>query len=151
MTGTSHQWKEEQMPKVSRATASSHQVFPGYVDAYGQEVGNWSVTLETDAADMDLAPFFKGAPNDLCQASHMGYVIKGRFGVRRADGTEEMFDAGEAFVIEPGHTPMSFAGSEYVAFTPVEQAREQTAVMMPNIVRFAQEQGIELPGQMSAP
>ncbi|MGY1782728.1 hypothetical protein [Geodermatophilus sp. SYSU D01036] len=137
------------MPKVSRSTAP-HQTFPGYVDAHEQEAGDWTVTIERDLTDMDYAPFFEGAPDDMCQASHVGYVLSGRFGIRRADGTEEVFEAGDAFVIEPGHTPFASAGTEYVAFTRTEEAREQMAVMMPNIVRFARERGIPLPGQMAS-
>ena len=69
---------------------------------------------------------------------------------RRADGTEEIFEAGDAFVIEPGHTPLAFADSEFVAFTKAQEARQQTEVMMPNIMKYAQEHGIELPGQMTS-
>lgn len=138
------------MPKVSKETASSHQVFPGYVDAYEQEIGDWTVSIESNFIDLDQAPFFKGAPDDRCQASHVGYVLKGKFGVRRADGVEEIFEAGEAFVIEPGHTPLAFAESEFVAFTPTAEAKEQAAVMMPNIMRFAEEHGVQLPAQMTS-
>jgi hypothetical protein len=138
------------MPKVSKATASSHQGFPGYVDAYEGEIGDWTVSIESNLIDMDQAPFFKGAPNDQCQASHLGYVLKGKFAVRRGDGVEEIFEAGDAFVIEPGHTPIVFAGCEFVAFTPTEEAKQQTAVMMPNVMKFAAEQGIELPGQATS-
>ncbi|WP_272927725.1 hypothetical protein [Pseudarthrobacter sp. ATCC 49987] len=42
-----------------------------------------------------------------------------------------------------------FAGCEFVAFTPTEEAKQQSAVMMPNIMKFAEEQGIELPGQQT--
>lgn len=138
------------MPKVSKATASSHLVFPVYSEIHEQEVGDWTVTIESEFIDMDMAPFFKGAPNDQCQATHLGYVLKGKFGVRRADGVEEMFETGDAFVIEPGHTPIVFAGCEYLAFTPTEDARQQTAVVMPNIMKFAEEHGIELPAQMTS-
>ena len=138
------------MPKVSKATAASHLVVPGYTDEYEQEIGDWTVTIGGDLTDMDLAPFFKGGPNDQCQASHMGYVLKGKFGVRRADGVEEIFEAGDAFIIEPGHTPIAFAGSEYVAFTLTEEAKQETAVMMPNVIKYAEEHGIELPEQMTA-
>jgi len=137
------------MPKVSKATAR-HQGFPGYVDAYEQEIGDWTVSIESNLIDMDEAPLFKGAPNDQCQANHLGYVLKGKFGVRRGDGVEEIFEAGDAFIIEPGHTPIMFAGCEYVAFTPTEEAKQQAAVMMPNIMKFAEEQGIELPAQMTS-
>lgn len=74
----------------------------------------------------------------------MGYVLKGKFGVRRADGVEEIFEAGDAFVLEPGHTPFVFAGTEYVTFTPAEEAKQQAAVMMPNAMKWAEENGIEL-------
>jgi hypothetical protein len=143
-------WKEQMMPKLSKAAASSHQVIPGYVEAWEQEVGDWTVSIERNFTDMDQAPFFKGAPNDQCQANHMGYVLEGRFGVRRADGVEELFEAGDAFIIEPGHTPLVFAGCEYVAFTPTEEAKQEAAVVMPNVVKYAKEQGIELPEQMTA-
>jgi len=132
------------MPKVSKTTASSHQVFPGFVDAYEQEIADWTVNIERNAVNMDQAEFFKGAPDDLCQAHHVGYVLKGKFGVRLKDGTEEIFEAGDAFVIEPGHTPIVFEGSEYVAFTPTVEAREETAVIMPNVMKFAKERGIDI-------
>jgi hypothetical protein len=106
--------------------------------------------MESNFVDMDQAPFFEGAPDGLCQARHLGYVLTGKFAVRRADEVEEMFEAGDAFVIEPGHVPITFAGSEFVAFTPTEEARQQTAVMMPNIVKSAEERGIELPAQVTS-
>ena len=136
------------MPKVSKSSATAHTVFPGYTEAYEQELGEWTVTLENDLADMDLAPFFKGAPNDQCQARHLGYVLTGQFGFRTADGIEEIFEAGDAFVIEPGHTPIMFAGAEFVAFTLTEEAKQEAAVMMPNVIAYAQEHGIELPSQL---
>ncbi|HWS58501.1 MAG TPA: hypothetical protein VN257_08180 [Actinotalea sp.] len=130
---------------MSKATATSHQGFPGYVDAFEAEIGDWTVSIERTLIDMDHAPFFRGAPNDQCQAHHVGYVLQGKFGVRKAEGVEEIFEAGDAFVIEPGHTPIVFAGCEYVAFTPTEEAKEQAAVLMPNLMAFAKEHGIELP------
>ncbi len=138
------------MPKVSKATATSHLVFPGYLDEYDQEIGDWTVSIETNLTDMDWAPFFKGAPDDRCQAHHVGYVLEGKFGVRRADGVEEIFEAGDAFVIEPGHTQIVFTGCEYVAFTPTGEARQQTAVMMPNVLKYAEEHGIEVPPEYQA-
>lgn len=138
------------MPKVSKASASSHVEVPGYTDAYEQEVGGWTVTIERNLTDMDMTPFFRGGPNDQCPANHLGYVLSGKLGIRRDDGVEETFEAGDAFVVEPGHIPIMYAGSEYVSFTPTEEAKEQTAVMMPNMMKYAAEQGIELPGQASS-
>ena len=138
------------MPKVSKTTATTHQGFPGYGEMYSEEIGNWSVVFGGDFADLDQTPFFKGAPGDMCQAHHMGYMLKGKFGIRKADGTEEIYEAGDMFVIEPGHIPLSFAGGEYVVFTPKEELQQQMAYMMPNLMEFAKEHGIELPGEMTS-
>jgi hypothetical protein len=138
------------MPKLNTSNAASHMAIPGYVDTYGQEFGEWNVSIERSLIDLDETPFFKGAPNDQCQAHHVGYVLKGKFGIRKADGSEEIFEAGDAFVIEPGHIPLSFEGGEYVAFTPTTDAREQMAVIMPNMVKYAKEHGIELPAELMA-
>lgn len=133
------------MSKLSKASTSSRREFPGFTESYEEEFGDWTVSIERDFVDMDLAPFFKGARDDECQARHLGYVVQGTLAVRRHDGVIESFEAGDAFVIEPGHVPLMSAGAEFVAFTPTEDAREQMAVMMPNILRYAQEHGIDLP------
>ena len=61
----------------------------------------------------------------------MGYVLKGKYGMRVADGVEEVFEAGDAFFIGPGHTPIIFAGCEVVYFTRTEEANRELAVVMP--------------------
>ncbi len=40
---------------------------------------------------------------DLCELTHVGYVVSGRQMVRMADGTELELSAGDAFVVGPGH------------------------------------------------
>lgn len=136
------------MPKISKTTASSQYDFPGYMESFESSAGPWNVTFESYGVDADLSPLFKGATGDLCQATHLGYVITGRFGVRNANGSEEIFEAGDAFVIEPGHIPLVFAGGEYVAFTTVEDTKWQESVMMPNLPEFANSLGIELPEEI---
>ena len=56
------------MPKVSKASASSHQPIPGVLDAYSHEIDGWTISMETHSVDLDAAFLFKGAPNDQCQA-----------------------------------------------------------------------------------
>lgn len=136
------------MPKVTKTTASNHYGFPGVAEMHEGHIGGWAVSFASDGKDLDMAPLFKGAPDNLCRVTHLGYVIKGRMGFRKADGTEEIFEAGDAFVIEPGHTPLSFAGSEGLLFTPSEDAKWAASVMLPNLPEFAQEHGIELPEQV---
>ena len=133
------------MPKVSRATASSHQPIPGVLDAYSHEIDGWTISMETHLSDLDAAFLFKGGPNDQCQAPHMGYVLKGKYGMRIAEGVEEVFEAGDAFFIGPGHTPIIFAGCEIVYFTRTEEANRELPVAMANLMKYLEEQGMEVP------
>ena len=135
------------MTTMSKERAT-HLHIPGYLETYEQDIDGWTVSMERTLTDLDLTPFYRGGEGDLCQAHHVGYVIKGKFGIRAADGTEEVYSVGDAFVIAPGHTPVQYAGGQYVAFTPTAEARAQAAVIMPNIVRYAQEHGIELPAEL---
>lgn len=43
------------------------------------------------------------AGTELCEITHVGYVVSGREGVRMADGAEVELGPGDAFVIGPGH------------------------------------------------
>lgn len=52
---------------------------------------------------------------DLCMASHTGYVVSGRAGIRMADGTEREVAAGDAFDVPPGHDMWVIGDEPYVA------------------------------------
>jgi mannose-6-phosphate isomerase-like protein (cupin superfamily) len=78
------------------------------------------VGFETYNEEFDLAPLLRGLPDDMCQCPHYGYVLKGRMRVRYAD-REEVFEAGDAYYAGPGHTPVLFAGTEVVEFSPTEE------------------------------
>ena len=81
--------------------------------------------METHPIDLDAAFLFKGAPNDQCQAPHMGYVLKGKYGMRTADGVEEVY--------------------EIVYFTRTEEANRELPVAIANLMKYMQEQGMEVP------
>ena len=132
------------MPKVSRATASSHQPIPGVLVAYSHEIDGWTISMETHLTDLDAAFLFKGATDDQCQAPHMGYVLKGKYGMRIAEGVA-VCEAGDAFFIGPGHTPIIFAGCEVVYFTRTEEANRELPVVMANLMKYLEEQGMEVP------
>ena len=70
------------MPKASKETASEHETLEGYEGHFEHFDGGWTVGFEAYSEDADLAPFFKGLPNDECQCEHMGYVIRGKVGFR---------------------------------------------------------------------
>jgi hypothetical protein len=62
----------------------------------------------------------------------MGYVIRGRLGFRSADG-EETFEAGDAYYVGPGHTPILYAGTEVVEFSPTDKLGETMEVVTKNM------------------
>ena len=108
------------MPKASKETASEHETLEGYEGHFEHFEGGWTVGFETYTQDADLSPLFRGLPDDECQCEHMGYVIKGKLAFRSGD-TEEVFEGGDAYYVGPGHTPILYAGTEVVEFSPTEE------------------------------
>ena len=64
-------------------------------------------------------------------------MLKGRLRYRFAD-REEVFVAGDAFYLPPGHIPLADAGSELVQFSPSEELRAVDAVMAENMRAMTQ-------------
>ena len=62
-----------------------------------------------------------GLPDDSCQCPHWGYVLKGELTFRFAD-REEVFEAGDAFYLPPGHVPL---GARPAASTSSSAPREE--------------------------
>ncbi len=133
------------MPKTSATTAADRMSIPGMGEMAAAELDGYSVDMQSYDVDFDMAFAYKGLPNDQCQANHIGYVLKGSFTVRMADGTEEVFEAGDAVVIKPGHVPSVAAGTTFVMFTPTEEANAQAEVIQANMLQYAQEHGLGLP------
>jgi glyoxylate utilization-related uncharacterized protein len=134
------------MPKVSKTTATDRGSIPGLFDYAMAEVDGYSIVMERYDVDFDAAFVYRGLPNDQCQASHVGYILTGKFTVQMADGSEEVLEGGDAAVIPPGHTWSATAGTEFVIFTPAEEYQAQVEVMQANMMKYAAEQGIEVPG-----
>ena len=124
------------MPKASKVTASEHETLEGYEGHFEHFDGGWTVGFEAYSQDADLAPLFKGLPGDECQCAHMGYVIKGRLGFR-SDGVEVLFEAGDAYYVGPGHTPILYAGSEVVEFSPTEELAQTMEVVGRNMAALS--------------
>jgi hypothetical protein len=111
------------MPKASKETASESMTLEGYEGHFEHFEGGYSVGFETYTADADLAPLFKGLPDDRCQCPHWGYVIKGKVTFTFTDGHEETYEGGDAYYAPPGHTPHLYASSEVVEFHPTAELR----------------------------
>jgi hypothetical protein len=120
------------MPHASKESASEHEVLDGYEGHFEHFDGGWTVGFEAYSQDADLAPLFKGLPDDECQCAHMGYVVKGRLAFRSRAG-EEVFEAGDAYYVGPGHTPVLYAGTEVVEFSPTEELRHTFEVVARNM------------------
>jgi Cupin domain len=119
------------MPKVSRDTGEFEDA--GVLMDWSGELDGYSADFLTFREDMDATPLLKGLPNDECQCPHWGYVLKGTLRYRVGD-REEVFEAGDAFYLPPGHIPVqNDPGSEFVQFSPTKELRETQTVMRANI------------------
>jgi hypothetical protein len=118
--------------KTSKTQAPESLEVEGY-EGHFDEADGYTIAFETYTADADLAPFFEGLPDDRCQCPHWGYVLKGRLTYRYADGTEDTIEAGEAYYAPPGHTPVLYAGTEVVEFSPTADLQATLDVVNKNM------------------
>jgi hypothetical protein len=117
---------------VSKETATGKMSLEGLEVWQEHFDGGYSVCFESHTADADLAPLFRGLPDDRCQVPRLGYVVAGAMTFRFADH-EETYEAGEAYYVPPGHTPSHHAGAEIVEFSPTEELMGTIAVVMGNL------------------
>lgn len=106
------------MPSASRKTASE--------------------TIQLEGVEVHLENF--------AHFPRWGYVVRGQIEFRLASG-EETYRAGDAYYVPPGHTPVHYAGTEIVEFTPTKLLGEAMAVVMRNLP--AASTAGEKPGRMS--
>jgi len=74
------------MPKVDKREIPDVIEAEGYEGRFA-ELDGYTVGFETYTADSDMAPLFKGLPDDRCQCPHWGVVLKGKLVYHYADGT----------------------------------------------------------------
>ena len=124
------------MPKASKTSASETVEVEGYEGHMENLEGGYTVAFEKYTADADLTPYFKGLPGDQCQAEHWGYVVSGKLTFKSADG-DETFEAGDAYYVPPGHTPVLYAGTEVIEFSPTRELEQTIEVMTKNMEEAA--------------
>lgn len=120
------------MPSVSKDTAPTKVTWEGVDIEHADLEGGYAVCFETHTADVDLAPLLRGLPEDRAQLPRWGYVIEGKLGFRFAD-REETYETGDAYYVGPGHTPVYYAGTEIVEFSPTETLNETIPVVLGNL------------------
>jgi len=108
------------MPKISKDTLDAQDFGPVLV--HEGEAGDFTVSFVSFKATQDMEPMFGGLPDGRCQCPHWGYVTKGRQTWRFAD-REEVFEAGDAFYVEPGHIPVVRGGTEMIQFSPTAEMK----------------------------
>ena len=119
------------MPKVSKDSAANVERH-GPVDDRHEDLDGYTVNFVTFDADIDATPLLKGMPDDNCPCPHWGYVLKGRVTYRFADH-DEVFEAGDAFYLPPGHIPVgNEPGSEFVQFSPAAELHVTQEVLRRN-------------------
>ena len=121
------------MPKASSATASESVEVEGYEGHFEHFEGGYTVGFEAYTQDADLSPFFSGLPDDRCQCPHWGYVIEGKLSFKFGDGREETYQTGDAYFAPSGHTPVLFAGTKVVEFSPTEDLQRTMEVVTSNM------------------
>jgi hypothetical protein len=120
------------MPKASKSSAAQTVEVEGYVGHMEKVEGGFTIAFETYTQDADLSPYFDGLPNNQCQAAHWGYVIKGKVSFKSEAG-EETFETGDAYYVPPGHTPVMYAGTEVVEFSPTDELDRTIEVVSKNM------------------
>jgi hypothetical protein len=124
------------MPNVSRESAA-HVEDHGIVEDRHEDVLGYRINFVSFRQDVDGTLLLKGLPDDRCQCPHWGYVLKGRVTYRFADH-DEVFHAGDAFYLPPGHIPLADAGSEIVQFSPAAELQVVSETMMKNAQQMMQ-------------
>jgi quercetin dioxygenase-like cupin family protein len=101
------------------------------------EWGDMHIGIESHAEALDLTPFFRGAPHDMCVSPHWGYVISGRFRVRYLDGREEECKAGDIYYMPPHHTVTLEPGTLLVEFSPKDEYAATMEIVLRNLEQLA--------------
>lgn len=119
------------MPKVSKDSATKYQDV-GIGTIHEDTVAGYDFTFLNFHEEGDLAPLLKGLPDDRCICPHWGYVTSGRITFTFADRVES-FERGDAFYVEPGHSPVVEAGTEVLFISPEEEGKVVNAVIEANM------------------
>ena len=123
------------MPKVSKDTTDKVVDF-GVAEDRSSDLDGYTVNFVTIKQTHDLAPMLAGLPGGNCSCPHWGYVFKGRV-VVRYDDREEVFEAGDAFYMPPGHVPAADAGTELLQISPAEELAVVEAAIAAHMQRGA--------------
>jgi hypothetical protein len=118
------------MPSVARDRIAEIDDY-GPVEDRHEDVNGTTIQFLTFREDVDASPLMRGLPDDRCNCPHWGYVFKGKVIFDLGD-REEVYEAGDAFHLAPGHIPRAEPGTEYLQFSPAEELRVVSEQMQKN-------------------
>lgn len=128
-----HIAKENVPVKIGLPGATARQQIDfGDASGYGKMSGEYFSL----PAGMDISPLLQGLQDNLCQAPHWGYVLKGRLTTTYADGAQEVTQASDLFYWPPGHTVKVEEDAEFILFSP---QHEHTQVMEHMIAKMKEQ------------
>ena len=122
------------MPKTNRATEELKDYGP--VAETAADLGGYTANFVTFKVDVNGTELLKGLPNDQCQCPHWGYVLNGSLSFAFDDHVE-VYEAGDAYYVPPGHTPASTGGTDTIMFSPAAELAITEAVMQKNMEALA--------------
>jgi hypothetical protein len=123
------------MPKITKDTTPMADHGP--VTEWRQDIDGYAIQFIRHNVDVDATPLLKGLPGDHCNCPHWGYVTSGRLTFTFPDGHAEVFEAGDAFYLPPGHIPAADAGSEYIQFSPADELTRTSDAIRRNMEAMA--------------
>jgi hypothetical protein len=85
-----------------------------------EDRGGLAVCLLRLDKGVDTRPLFTGLPNDECQCTHWGYMIRGTIRVHTADGSTD-YETGETYHWAPGHNLEALTDCEYLELSPADE------------------------------
>ena len=120
------------MPRASKTSASENVELDGYEGHFENFDGGYTVGFETYTADADLDAAVRGPARRPLPVRPLGLRRQRQGHVQDRDG-DETFETGDAYYVGPGHTPVLYAGTEVVEFSPTEELQETLAVVEKNM------------------
>jgi hypothetical protein len=116
------------MPKAHKDSTPVTMDFPLAEDR-SCALADLTVNFVTIRQDHDLAPILAKLPTGRCECPHWGVVSKGRITASYPGQADEVYEAGDAFYMTPGHTAAAVAGTEFVQFSPSDLLAETEAAI----------------------
>lgn len=98
---------------------------PGFIGRW-TEMGDHHFAYQSAAAGSNLDTMLAVFDDHACPVEHWGYVFSGRVRIEYVDGSEEIFEAGDAFHVAPGHRPSMI---EDTVMLQVSRAAEHQALL----------------------